>query len=77
MLWIIIAILIYIWIKKQAREDEEKFKKDMEEFERIHQTQMETMANLQKYDLSPELKEEVNRKVEEMNREWEALKASE
>lgn len=77
MLWIIIAILIYIWIKKQAKEDEKKFKKDMEEFERIHQQQMETMANLQKYDLSPELKEEVNRKVEEMNREWEAIKASE
>lgn len=77
MLWIIIAILIYIWIKKQERKDEEKFKKDVEEFERIHQTHMETMANLQKYDLSPELKEEVNRQIEEMNREWEAIKASE
>lgn len=78
MLWIVLAILICMWIKKKAREDEKRFKKDMEEFERIRKLHEETMANINtKFDLSPEEKAKMNSNVEEMMRKWEALEASE
>lgn len=78
MLWIVLAILICMWIKKKTREDEKRFKKDMEEFERIRKLHEETMANINtKFDLSPEEKAKMNSNVEEMMRKWEALKASE